>query len=90
MEARVYLYRREARAAAESFANEDSGRFLFNRPRAIDHRIKDIVEDERFAAEVGSWSGEMPAFEVVDADGQRAGLFGFWAEDWEEGSGFIQ
>lgn len=88
MEARVYLYRREARAAAEAFANEEGGRYLQDRPKTIDHRTRGIVEDDRFAAEVGCWSGEMQAFEVVDRSWQRVGIFGFWAEDWEENSGF--
>ncbi len=86
MEARMYLYHREALAAAEAFANEDASqvRFIYSRPRTIDHRIAGIIEDERFTREVGSWCGETQAIEVTDSDGERIGLFGYWREDWEE------
>lgn len=86
MEARMYLYHREALTAAQEFANEDSTqvRFISSSPRTIDHRVAGIVEDDRFEREVGSWLGETPAIEVTDSEGERIGLFGYWREDWEE------
>lgn len=84
MEARMYLYRREAFAAAQEYVNEDKhARLIRSRPGTIDDRTRGIIEDDRFVAEVGSWCGATPAVEITDMTGRCIGLFGYWREDWE-------
>ena len=68
----LYLKRAEALNYAKEFAIE-SGGWVKDELSSVDDRTSFDYKDR----EIQDFAGECPAFQVIDADGSLAGLYGY-------------
>lgn len=76
----LYYTKGEALKAAHDAAEQCNGT---TRHTFVDYRTRGLEEDDRFAAIVGTWSGECEAVEVLGRDGEQVGVFAWWTEGEE-------
>ena len=74
----IYYYMKDAKKAAESFAAENGGK-VRDAENGADHYMRFDLIDDRMQQEC--WSGETCAFEVINCEYDRIGLFAYWSED---------
>ena len=68
----LYLSKADARRYADEFANEIGG-WVKDEISSVDDRTSFDYKDR----EIQDFAGECPAFQVIDADGSLAGLYGY-------------
>ena len=78
MRKEMYKHRNDAINYAEEYAKENGGWVLASVTWVTNNNDFDYV-DRELANE--SWSGETPAFQVVDKDDNLIALFGYMEED---------
>lgn len=86
MKQKIYYTLYDAECAAMDFVKNNPGSQI-NRNYSGSYRYgviddnSNADEDSRFVQNVGTWSGEMPAIEVIGANGEVIGKFGYWDDE---------